>query len=301
MPELRTEDFNDQEVFATGTHNGDTYSAADLDAMVEAFPKAGFKPPIKLGHSDGQKLLKGEELVAAGWIENLRRVGVKLLADFKKVPGKIADLIKAGAFRQKSAEVVWDFPNGKDKFPRVLTGVALLGEHIPAVADLNDIVSLYKKPLDDLTHEFKGEGDVHSYMSEFDYQQFVPFGPVTDFLLTSRRKAKADVSFIEEAGLGSQCGGCKFYIENLNSCTLVEGYIDASDGCNLFDEDESEHYSKAEGDVHAYSIIKRGSKWCLVAKSSGKTLSAIRLKTALSPKKARSRPTKTNIKARVSL
>src|ERR1051326_8389901 len=255
MPDLRTEDLPDQEIFATGRWNNDEYSAADLDAMVAAHGKTGFTPPIKLGHSDSQKLL-GEEMPAVGWVENLRRAGDKLVCDFKKVPGKVADLIRAGAFRTKSAEIYWNFKGEKDeKYPRVLKAVSLLGSSIPAVSGLNDIMALYEHAPDGPSYAFKDKENEFRV-----YQQNVNFGPVTDFLLTSRRKTKASVNFTDMAAVGSQCGGCQFYIENVNACTLVEGYIEEDDGCDLFEADTDEQGYAAEKNARLYMIKKEGDR-----------------------------------------
>ncbi|GEM_PF-6517965 len=134
-----TEDFPNQEVFRAGRWNNDDYSISDLDAICEAADKVGFRIPIKVGHSETQ------ELPAAGFVENVRRVGDKLVGDFKNVPRKIAELIKQGGFLSKSAEIYWNWQHGATgkMFPRVLKAVAILGQSIPAVSGLNDLAGLY--------------------------------------------------------------------------------------------------------------------------------------------------------------
>ena len=181
MPELRTEDFDNQEIFSAGTHNNDKYSVADLDAMVDAFGKVGYKVPLKLGHSDSQKILDGEELPAIGWVENLRRSGNKLLADFKKVPGKLADLIKAGGYRGKSSEIYWDSKFNGTKFPRALKAVSLLGMSVPAVSSLNDICSLYADNSDAYAYEeseqeFRVYADTGPYVKK-EGDKWCAYGP----------------------------------------------------------------------------------------------------------------------------
>jgi hypothetical protein len=133
------------EVFAAGTWNGDKYSVKDLDDMVAAFAetKEKIKPFVKIGHGDEQGLLRSDEMPAAGWVTDLYRSGNKLLANFSKVPKKIYDLIRAGAYRTVSSEIYWDIEVLGKKFRRMLKAVALLGSEMPAVTDLNDIMSLY--------------------------------------------------------------------------------------------------------------------------------------------------------------
>ncbi len=147
--DLPTASIKALEIFATGTHNADFYSTADLDAMVEAFSQVGFQPVIKAGHADGQENEKEARKVfgapALGYIERIYRQGSKLLADFKDIPRKFADLIKAGAYRRVSAEVYFGYKRGDKTFPRVLKAVAFLGASIPAIVDLKAIESLYKQ------------------------------------------------------------------------------------------------------------------------------------------------------------
>ena len=117
-----------------------------MDEMVEAHDatKGVFDPPLKLGHDENQRLLQEDGFPAAGWVENLRRAGTRLLADFVRMPIKIADLIEAGAFRKRSSEVRFDMDIGGKTWPTVLVGVALLGEDLPAVSGLDDIIDLYQ-------------------------------------------------------------------------------------------------------------------------------------------------------------
>ena len=273
-PELQTEDLDSQEIFSTGLWNKDQYSEGDLDGMVEAFGKVGFRPPIKLGHSETQKLLKGEGLPAAGWIENLRRAGNKLVCDFKRVPRKIAELIKAGAYRKKSAEVYWDYLDEakSTKFPRVLKAVSLLGEEIPAVTSLADIMALYKKLPDGPAHAYEDEGrEFRVYcMPEMAMPQQ---NPLDSYLLQFPRKSKETVNYTdtgeEEEG---RCGNCKFYIGYRSACTLVEGWIEQEYVCDYFEARPGMRVMGGNGDVRKYTIEKRGDEWCLIAKSTGKTL-----------------------------
>ena len=74
----------DVEIFSTGTWNGKEITEKDLDNIVDAFSKTKevVRPFLKLGHDDNQKLIQNDGLPAAGWVENVRKVGGKLRADF---------------------------------------------------------------------------------------------------------------------------------------------------------------------------------------------------------------------------
>lgn len=135
------------EVFAEGEWNGDKYSSSDLDTLVSVFAKTkGFlKPYLKLGHSEGQKLLAADELPAAGWIEHVYRKGSKLLADFSGIPKKVYELIQAKAYKRVSAEIFIRPKVGGEVHPMALKAVALLGAETPAVHSLQDIQdSMYR-------------------------------------------------------------------------------------------------------------------------------------------------------------
>ena len=152
--ELTTVDLKDVEIFAEGTWlgknsapEGDTYTAQDLENMVTAFEelKDRIKPPAKLGHDFAQKFAQQSGLPALGWVTGLKKVGTKLLADVSQIPGKVAELIKAGAYKRISPEIIWDFTDSVSNkvYPRVLKAVALLGAELPAVNTLDDIMALY--------------------------------------------------------------------------------------------------------------------------------------------------------------
>lgn len=270
---LETVDLENQEIFATGLWNKDQYSEGDLDGMIDAFGKVGFKPPIKLGHSETQKLLKGEGLPAAGWVENLRRAGDKLICDFKRVPKKIADLLQAGAWRKKSAEVYWDYLDEANsaKFPRVLKAVSLLGEDIPAVTNLQDILALYKKSPNGLAHAYEEDG------REFRVYCMPEVGmasqnPLDNYLLQFPRKSKEAVNYTDtDEATEERCGNCKFYIGYRSACTLIEGWIEQEYVCDYFEARPGVALMSGNGDVRKYTIEKRGDEYCLIS-GAGKVL-----------------------------
>ena len=142
-----TFDVKDVEIFSVGEWNGEVFTDEDLDNIVTAFDatKDLLKPFLKLGHGEAQNLLRDDELPAMGWLENVRKIGNKLMADFSRVPAKIKDLIVSGAYRRVSAEIFENITLGGVKYPLALKAVAILGGDTPAVSTLSDIVELFGK------------------------------------------------------------------------------------------------------------------------------------------------------------
>lgn len=143
--ELETVDIKDRVIFSAGVWNGDTYTESDIQAIADAFTdlKGQLRPPLKLGHNDEQKMADG--MPAIGWLDNVRAVGSKLFADFVKVPKKISDLLKVGAYRTVSPEIYWNLEMNGKQYPYALKALALLGADIPACKDVSDIMALYSE------------------------------------------------------------------------------------------------------------------------------------------------------------
>jgi hypothetical protein len=145
------------EIFAPGNWNGDEYTEADLDSMVESFYalKGRVDPPVKLGHTSDEfntelarkmgvepGVVTGEQgkgQIALGWVENLRRKGSILVADFTNVPEPLAELIESRSYRKVSAEIYIDWKDSGNNYPLVLCGVALLGAEPPAVSTISGL------------------------------------------------------------------------------------------------------------------------------------------------------------------
>jgi hypothetical protein len=153
---LETVDLLGEEVFSAGkwtATNGKAraYSVDDLKNMADAANETTYRnKPLKLGHNNEQKALKdagyfGDGAPAAGWMKNFRVQGEKLIADFTQVPKVIADLIKGGAYKQKSLEIWDDFKDeALNKVYKMMPcAVALLGTELPAVSNLNSLTALY--------------------------------------------------------------------------------------------------------------------------------------------------------------
>ena len=108
---------NGIEIFKVGKWNGDDYNKSDLDEMVANFDRVGFQVPVKLGHKE----VSGSP--AYGWVERVRRVGDKLVADFRDLPEKLWNAIKSRRFDAVSSEVFWDLERNGKKFRRVLKAI----------------------------------------------------------------------------------------------------------------------------------------------------------------------------------
>ena len=150
-------EIKDVEIFATGNHNGDTYTETDLDEIVSNYSKVGYIPPLKDGHCKDKP-----GMPALGWIQNIRRMGNKLVADFVDLHEKVYEAIKSRRYSTVSSEIFWNLKNNNGTFKRALKAVALLGAEIPGVADL--------KPLREVVFNMES-GEVKAYKVELDMKE----------------------------------------------------------------------------------------------------------------------------------
>lgn len=161
MPELQTEDLTGIEILRAGgpyhgmgsPPEGDYLTVADLEESARAYRELAGEvaAPVWLGHDSEQALLKNSGLTgadgepAAGWVENVRVQGSRLVADLKKVPAKVARLLRAGAWRRCSVVYEPSYTSASGQtYRNVITGLGLLGAKLPAVSDLDDLVRLYE-------------------------------------------------------------------------------------------------------------------------------------------------------------
>lgn len=135
-------DIKGAEIFAVGTWNGSSFSEQDLDGIVSAFDffQMSGQVPLKFGHNDSQPVTDGQP--ALGWVDRVYRQGKKLFADFRDVPTVVYDLIKSGAYKFVSVELLRNVTAGTRQVPLVLDAVALLGADPPAVGTLKDLQAL---------------------------------------------------------------------------------------------------------------------------------------------------------------
>lgn len=143
----QTYELKDIEVFGTGEWNKHKITDEDLDNIVNGTNEIidKLKPKVKLGHDDKQGLLQKSGFPAGGWITKLKRSGNKILVDIKEVPKVLYNLIKNGAYKRISSEILYDYtePSTQKKYKKVLSAIAFLGADLPAVTNLKDIAALY--------------------------------------------------------------------------------------------------------------------------------------------------------------
>jgi hypothetical protein len=131
-------DINAAEIFAVGTWNGIDISDADLAAIEHSFNHANLagRVPLAFGH-DGPDARDGAP--AIGWVKRVWREGKKLLADFMDVPREVYDLVKAGAYKFVSVELLRNAEFNGAVYTHLLDRVALLGKDRPAVTVLEPL------------------------------------------------------------------------------------------------------------------------------------------------------------------
>jgi hypothetical protein len=244
---METFNIKDVEVFGSGEWNGDKYTEADLEALVSAFKESGLKPYLKIGHGEKQGLLESDELPAAGWIENLRRRGDKLVADFVRVPKKVYELITAGAYRKVSAEIYVNFKHGDKTLPLALKAVSILGAVTPAVSSLQDIINLYD--LDVNAKPGSASGEIKAYEYEPTFTEEVMNQTVeklaAELAEVNKKFAEASAKVEEMAKQDAEAK------KNFEAATAKVAELETSI------KSEKERADKAEAKVKEYSEAKR--------------------------------------------
>lgn len=149
---MKTYDIPDVEIFRSGEWTDSAgrrteYTAEDIAEMAAASAalEGRLEAPVKLGHDPEQPLLRSDGLPAAGWLRNVRAAGGRLFADLAGVPGKLYELIRAGAYKKRSLEVLHNYRDEATGrvYRHVAAGLALLGANLPAIGSLADIRALY--------------------------------------------------------------------------------------------------------------------------------------------------------------
>lgn len=138
---IDTVEMKNVEILETGIWNGSHVKKTDIDEMINHFEKGILEPYLNLDHDDKftNNVQRALSVVSLGFVSHLRREGKKLIANFKQVPRKVAELIKSGMLKQRSVEF---FPKGFElngkKFNNVLKAVSFFGADVPAVNSLSD-------------------------------------------------------------------------------------------------------------------------------------------------------------------
>ena len=115
------------EIFAGGEQIDSAGKAHDGDWLIqraiETFNPLTHEPPVVIGHPR-------HDAPAYGWIEALKAEGNKLLARVKQLAPELADMVKTGRFKKRSASF---YADGR------LRHVGFLGAAAPAVKGLADV------------------------------------------------------------------------------------------------------------------------------------------------------------------
>lgn len=119
----------DMEVFRAGDYGAKgAYSQADLDALAADYAPGELEAPLTLDHAQSGP--------AYGWVRALRRSGDRLIATVTGVPGALRRLIAAGAYKNRSIELIRCAARTGRPY---LRAVSLLGAATPEVAGLREI------------------------------------------------------------------------------------------------------------------------------------------------------------------
>ena len=139
-------------IFNVGEWNGKKYNTADLDEIVSAFAEVGYRPPVKIGHSDD------DSAPAYGWIRSVKRIGDGLFADFMDLPESVFTAIKDRRYDIVSSEIWTNLKRGGKTFSKALKAVSLLGSAIPGVnlKPLRDCFTMQTDAVA-ITYKFKTE------------------------------------------------------------------------------------------------------------------------------------------------
>lgn len=127
-------------IFRVGTHTDSagqatTFTREQLEATVKAYNEGDWRAPMVVGHPKGHA-------PAYGWVGKMRidEAGEVLVDDVEKLNPDFADLMQAGAYRNRSAS--WyapDHPNNPTPGVWQLRHLGMLGAQPPALKGLGDV------------------------------------------------------------------------------------------------------------------------------------------------------------------
>jgi hypothetical protein len=153
-----------QKLFKVGTWNGQKITEDDILAMARNFLElqVSFEPPIKAGHDEKtHQQVFGE--CSAGWVTNVRADLPWLVGDIDVPMDVYKDYLRTKKLRFKSIEMTPNLVRDGKEYGPVLTGLALLGIHNPAVNDLGAITLPFSCKEEDIiriTFDDGGDPDV---------------------------------------------------------------------------------------------------------------------------------------------
>jgi hypothetical protein len=152
---LETASLKDVEIAQTGTFNKIHLTLERFNELVQNFNNKVFPAVLTIDHDKKQTEAMQSVMRSAnlGIVDKLKVVGKSLVADFKDVPRKLAELIEAGTFRFRSMEFFDRFKHANGGlFNNVLTGVTFHGgaNGSSAITTLSDVIKIFK---DDSTEQ----------------------------------------------------------------------------------------------------------------------------------------------------
>jgi hypothetical protein len=219
------------------------------------------EPPLKLGHSENQKLAQEDGYPAIGYISKAYRLGDTLFADFVNIPEKVYNLIKNRAYSKISAEVYTNFkhPDTNEEIGKTLRAVALLGADLPAIKGLGDIEKIYNREGDYQVLNFSEKelgGNMNKWTLE-DVKKMVPCCVETIKKFMEEDKIKE----LDTAKLAE-------YLTKIRIMKLQEGdkdekkaeAIECPEGYK-WDEAKGECTSEKAGNQIQGHICPKGYKW----------------------------------------
>ncbi len=99
---------------------------------------------LGMGHGDAQSFLRATPgYPATGWASDLKRVGTKLVAQFRDVPDAMKRLFDLGALSKRSAEIYENLKVNGQEFGPALKRVVALGADVPMAKTLADVEGWY--------------------------------------------------------------------------------------------------------------------------------------------------------------
>jgi hypothetical protein len=126
------------EVFRAGDYGAKgVWSEADLDQLARDYSPQLLEAPLTFDHARSGP--------AFGWVRALRKIGDRLVAVVGDVPAVVRELVRRGAYRKRSVEILRHFaPTGRP----YLRAVSLLGAATPAVPGLREVsFEAHEEPL----------------------------------------------------------------------------------------------------------------------------------------------------------
>ncbi|MCL5271151.1 MAG: hypothetical protein M1457_11540 [bacterium] len=118
------------EIFRAGDYGvKGVWGEAELDRIAADYDPALHEAPVTVDHAR-----RGPAL---GWVAALRRVGDRLVARLRGLNARFLELVRAGAFKKRSAEI---YPCLAESGGPYLRAVSFLGAAVPEVKGLADPV-----------------------------------------------------------------------------------------------------------------------------------------------------------------